>query len=216
MFFGQRIARFDHRDEFDRHQMRALMQQLEHGVLRIGADAAPGDGSTWTAERLAVRALDAVVLDGCTAAAPRRARLGPVDNHLVALHAAQMYAGRIDHDAGGRVPADPVNPIGALVVVARPDEDPVPRARGVDGVLDRVIVALHPLVRAHAQHARVRRRGGRAGQGRARDRERDGIPAAPLWPGAAHVPRNAIIFSHCNFLRDISGGISARAAAMPA
>ena len=28
-------------DEFDRNQMRALMQQLEHRVLRVGADRRP-------------------------------------------------------------------------------------------------------------------------------------------------------------------------------
>ena len=59
---GERIARFDHADELDRHQMRALVEQLEHRVLRVGADSAPGDrgsgiihGLAFGSDALAVR-----------------------------------------------------------------------------------------------------------------------------------------------------------------
>ena len=48
------VARLDRRDEFDRHEMTALVKQLEHGVLRVGADAAPGDRRGGAAGRRAV------------------------------------------------------------------------------------------------------------------------------------------------------------------
>src|SRR3546814_15479112 len=40
------IARFNRCDELHWNNMRALVQKLEHSVLRIGADPAPGDRSS--------------------------------------------------------------------------------------------------------------------------------------------------------------------------
>ena len=54
MIVAQHIARLDHRDELDGDEVRALVEQLEHRMLRIGADAAPGDGGGRAADRLAV------------------------------------------------------------------------------------------------------------------------------------------------------------------
>ena len=48
----ERVARRNAGDEVHRHQMRALMQQLEHRVLRIGPYPAPGDRRGWTVDRL--------------------------------------------------------------------------------------------------------------------------------------------------------------------
>ena len=39
----ERVVRLDHGDELDRDEERALVEQLEHGMLGVGADAAPGD-----------------------------------------------------------------------------------------------------------------------------------------------------------------------------
>ena len=48
------VARLDRGDEVDRHQVRALVEQLEHRVLRIGADPAPGDRRGRAVDRRAV------------------------------------------------------------------------------------------------------------------------------------------------------------------
>src|SRR3546814_18175076 len=41
--------------EFDRRQGRALMEELEHRVLRVGADAAPGDRGAGAIQRRTVQ-----------------------------------------------------------------------------------------------------------------------------------------------------------------
>jgi hypothetical protein len=48
------VAGLDAGDELDRHEVRALVEQLEHGMLRVGADAAPGDRRGGAADRRAV------------------------------------------------------------------------------------------------------------------------------------------------------------------
>src|SRR3546814_7300114 len=40
-------------DKFDRSQVGALMEKLEHRMLRVGADAAPGDRRGLLRQRLA-------------------------------------------------------------------------------------------------------------------------------------------------------------------
>ena len=50
-----RVVALAHRDEFDRDQHRALVEQLEHGMLRVGAGSAPGDRRGRMVDRLAVR-----------------------------------------------------------------------------------------------------------------------------------------------------------------
>ena len=51
----ERVARFDTGDELDGHDARALMQQLEHRMLRIRPHAAPGDRGALPPQRRAVR-----------------------------------------------------------------------------------------------------------------------------------------------------------------
>src|SRR3546814_19284162 len=48
------IARFNRCDELHWNNMRALVQKLEHSVLRIGADPAPGYRSSGTIHWLSI------------------------------------------------------------------------------------------------------------------------------------------------------------------
>ena len=50
------VRRLDDADELDRHDLRALMQSLEKGVLRVGTDATPDDRGGRLFDRLAVAA----------------------------------------------------------------------------------------------------------------------------------------------------------------
>ena len=43
MILGEAVAGLDRGDELDRDEMGALVEQLEDGMLRVGADAAPDD-----------------------------------------------------------------------------------------------------------------------------------------------------------------------------
>ena len=54
MLLRQRIAGLDHRDEFYGHEVRPLVEQLEHRMLRVGPDPAPGDRRGRPSDRLAV------------------------------------------------------------------------------------------------------------------------------------------------------------------
>ncbi len=45
------VAGRDRRNEFDRHEVGPLVQQLEDGVLRVGTDPAPRYGRCCTAAR---------------------------------------------------------------------------------------------------------------------------------------------------------------------
>ena len=53
MLLVQHVARLDHRDELDGDEVRALVEQLEHRVLRVRADPAPGDRRGGAADGLA-------------------------------------------------------------------------------------------------------------------------------------------------------------------
>ena len=68
--------------------------------------------------------------------AARWTRLGPVDDHRLAVHAAQVHPRRSDQYAGRRVGTAGGRPRGGRLVVARPDQDPVARSSGVDRGLD--------------------------------------------------------------------------------
>ena len=90
-----------------------------------------------------------------------------VDDHLLAAHPAEVQALLGDQDACGRrstLGRRPGGLVVALVVVAGADEDPVAGPGLVDGGLDRLELALDPLVGAHPEDAptlvgRGRRRG---------------------------------------------------------
>ena len=71
------------------------------------------------------------VLIGRRAAAPRCARLGPIDDDAVSIHAAHMDARRRDHDTRALLGQRPIPPVAvaALVVVPGADQDPVARLR---------------------------------------------------------------------------------------
>ena len=49
------VPSFDHGEEIDRDQMRALVEQLKHRVLRIGAHSAPCYRRARAAKRRALR-----------------------------------------------------------------------------------------------------------------------------------------------------------------
>src|SRR3546814_1226776 len=51
----ERVPRLDDAEEFDWRQMGALVEKLEHRMLRIGADPAPGDRRGQSTDRLAGR-----------------------------------------------------------------------------------------------------------------------------------------------------------------
>src|SRR5205085_1303881 len=135
-------------------------------------------------------ALDSEVLVLLLRAAPRRAGLGAVDDHLAAVHPAEVDAGLADDQPRRRVRR--LRPVllavvGALVVVARADEDPVAGLGGIDRRLNRLVLALLALPLADAQHAGVMlllvRRLGRGHQrhrGDQRREQRDEDDRAPL------------------------------------
>src|SRR5262249_8011203 len=74
-----------------------------------------------------------------------RSLSGAVDDHARARQSTQVNVRRSDADA--------VTASRALVVVARPDEDPVARLRRVDGGLDRGVGALLALPAADEQRS---------------------------------------------------------------
>ncbi len=41
------VVRLAHRNELDRNEHRALVKQLENGMLRVGADASPRHRRGW-------------------------------------------------------------------------------------------------------------------------------------------------------------------------
>ena len=105
------------------------------------------------ARRVAVPVERAQILRVRARIARRRAGLGAVDDHLVAVEAAQVEVRlRDQHGAGGVAAGQRVHVVAALVVVAGGDQDPVAGARGVDRLLDRREVARPPVRRADAEH----------------------------------------------------------------
>ena len=88
-------------------------------------------------------------------AALGRARLGAVDHHCVAVHAAHVDVGRGDEDVGPRFVVseraqDRV--VARLFVVGRSDQDLAAGFDGVHGFLDRRTLHLFSVEGADAQH----------------------------------------------------------------
>ena len=111
---------------------------------------------------LCVSGLGAEVLRRFLWGTPRRARLRPIDQHGVPVHSTQVEARCGDENPRRRG----LRPCGSLgrrgLVVARRDQNPVAGVGGVDGGLDRAVLAPDPVVGADPQDSRRRRGRGTA------------------------------------------------------
>ena len=104
------VTRRDAGDEIDRDQMRALVEQLEHRMLRIGAHPAPGDRRGRTVDRLHVGsdalavALHLELLE-VVGKQPQPFVIGEHRARLAAAHAGVIEIGetRAQHQIGGAV-----------------------------------------------------------------------------------------------------------------
>ena len=124
-----------------------------HAVDLEHLDAVPAGGNTVPVGRAEVLRVGARV-------ASTRAGLRAVDDHRVAVEAAQVKVRLGDgHAPDGVAVRARVRVVPAFMVVAGCDQDPVAGAGGVDRILDRRVVAGLALERSHSQHGP----GGRAG-----------------------------------------------------